>query len=213
MNADYFYRFTEELQKYISSQLPGFSAHQQMTPEGRSMQYDPLLPPRKSAVLLLLYPQNNQVFIPVIKRPEYDGIHSGQMALPGGKFEELDGDLIQTALRECCEEIGICSPPIEIIGPLSEIFISITNMLVLPVVGRMNEVPNFIIDPVEVAGLYPITITDLLNPEFKKKECWNIRGTEVDVPYYLLNNQKVWGATAMILSELEYLLRLMGFKG
>ncbi|MFA6400137.1 MAG: CoA pyrophosphatase [Salinivirgaceae bacterium] len=178
-------------------------AHQLMMPQGRIMVPDHSNPPLKSAVLLLLFPKQGQLYFPIIRRPVYDGMHSGQMALPGGKQEEIDVTLEQTAVREACEEIGICSSDIRILGHLTELYIAVTNIHVLPVVALAIQEPSFVLDAREVDELFSIPLTDLLNPELKKKELWDLRGQQVEVPFYLLANHKVWGATAMILSEFE----------
>ncbi len=198
------------IETFINSLLKKFPtehstplAHQLMMPQGRIMVPDHSNPPLKSAVLLLLYPKGNQLHFPIIRRPVYNGMHSGQMALPGGKQEELDASLEQTAVREACEEIGICSSNIQILGHLSELYIAVTHIHVLPVVAFAQQEPSFILDSHEVDELFTIPITDLFNPEIKKRELWNLRGQEVEVPFYHLANHKVWGATAMILSEFE----------
>jgi 8-oxo-dGTP pyrophosphatase MutT (NUDIX family) len=177
-----------------------------MMPQGRIMVPEHSILPQKSAVLLLLYPKGDHLFFPIIRRPVYDGVHSGQMALPGGKQEELDASLEQTAVRETCEEIGICSSNIQVLGRLTELYISVTNIQVLPVVAFTQSEPSFVLDTYEVDALFSIPLTDLLNPELKKKETWTLQGQEVEVPYYYLAHQKVWGATAMILSEFESLI-------
>ncbi len=178
-------------------------AHQIMMPQGRIMVPNHTDSPIKSAVLLLLYPKGDQLHFPIIRRPIYNGMHSGQMALPGGKQEKLDASLEQTAVREACEEIGICSSNIQILGHLSELYIAVTHIHVLPVVAFAQQEPSFILDSHEVDELFTIPITDLFIPEIKKRELWDLRGQEVEVPFYHLANHKVWGATAMILSEFE----------
>ncbi len=177
-----------------------------MLPKGRLLQAKGSIPPRSSAVLLLLYPQNNELYFPLIRRPIYNGMHSGQMALPGGKMEEGDASLIQTALRESHEEIGVDKNSVEILGSLTDLYIEITHMQVLPVVGYVGKKPDFSIQVSEVDALFEIPLSHLFNPELKKKEWWNLRGELIEIPFYHLSEQKVWGATAMILSEFEQLL-------
>jgi 8-oxo-dGTP pyrophosphatase MutT (NUDIX family) len=195
--------FIKSLQEKFPKEHSIPLAHQLMMPLGRIMVPDHTNPPLKSAVLLLLYPKEGQLYFPIIRRPVYNGMHSGQMALPGGKKEELDASLEQTAVREACEEIGICSSDIRILGHLTELFIAVTNIQVLPVVAFARHEPSFVLDAHEVDELFRIPLTDLLNPELKKRELWDLRGQEVEVPFYHLSNHKVWGATAMILSEFE----------
>lgn len=185
---------------------PGISAQKAMLPEGRVLNSTSSIPPRSSAVLLLLYPKNNELYFPAIRRPIYNGMHSGQMALPGGKMEEGDASLILTALRESHEEIGVDENSVEILGTLTDLYIEVTHMQVLPVVGFVSKKPDFSIQVSEVDALFEIPLSHLFKPELKKKEWWNLRGELIEIPFYHLSEQKVWGATAMILSEFEQLL-------
>ncbi len=202
-----FHPLIELLKQYLCIQKPGEQAQRLMMPEGRIMSPNHGVKPQPSAVLLALYESNGQMFFPVIRRPQYNGIHSGQMALPGGKLEKTDTDLIATALRESHEEIGLPTDNLEVIGSLTELYIPVTNMQVLPVIGYLKQTPKLTIDPHEVDAVYEVNLLDLLNPVKKMRELWNIRGNNVNVPFYHLLNQKVWGATAMILSEFEQILR------
>jgi hypothetical protein len=98
------------LERGMKLPLPGKAAHLKMSPNPIDLRrFDPILPVdyRKGAVLILVYPENQKAFFPLIKRPDYPGVHSGQIALPGGKMEPGDADIIQTALREASEEVGI----------------------------------------------------------------------------------------------------------
>ncbi|PKP10748.1 MAG: coenzyme A pyrophosphatase [Bacteroidetes bacterium HGW-Bacteroidetes-4] len=190
----------------LQQSKPGISAQKAMLPKGRVLSSTSNIPPRSSAVLLLLYPKNNELYFPVIRRPIYDGMHSGQMALPGGKTEEGDASLIETAVRESHEEIGVDKNSIEILGSLTDLYIEVTHMQVLPVVGFVDKKPDFFIQASEVDALFEIPLSHLFNPELKKKEWWNLRGELIEIPFYHFADQKVWGATAMILSEFEQLL-------
>lgn len=201
----YFTDFLQKLKIHLAGAL-NKQAQEFMMPKGRITTPDFSNPPQKSAVLILFYPDNGKIMFPLIRRPKYNGVHSGQMALPGGKREKDDTDLIHTALRETCEEIGICKTKVQVLGVLSDHYIPITNMMVQPVVGFVHEKPDFMIDENEVDELFTIGLDEFLNKEIKMQEMWNLRGHEVEVPFYLMQKQKVWGATAMILSELESLI-------
>ncbi|MBI9069704.1 MAG: CoA pyrophosphatase [Salinivirgaceae bacterium] len=201
-----FLEFSNQLKAHLQNGSLDKNAHTQMMPGGRITVPDFDKPPRKSAVLILFYPDNNKVYFPLIRRPKYNGAHSGQMALPGGKYEKTDRNLIQTALRESCEEIGVCKTGIQVLGCLSELFIPITNMTVLPVIATSDYKPTFYTDQVEVEELFTISLNEFFDPLVKKKEVWDLRGNDVDIPFYLLQKQKVWGVTAMMLCELELLL-------
>lgn len=195
------------LQKKLSEERPGIKAQKLMMPEGRIISPKHNVNPIQSAVLLAIYVDNNSLKFPLIRRPIYNGSHSGQMALPGGKFEKSDIDLTNTALRESYEEIGIKPADVEVLGSLTNLYIPVTNMHVKPIVGFLNKTPNFKIDKNEVDKLFTIHINDLIKPAYKTKETWDLKGNNVEVPFYNLQKQKVWGATAMILSEFEQIIK------
>lgn len=197
----------EIIQQKLAQKKPGYQAHKLMMPEGRAMNPVHNANPTQSAVLIALFNEKNLIKFPLIRRPKYNGSHSGQMALPGGKFEPNDISLKNTAIRESYEEIGIQPENVEIIGSLSELYIQVTNIQVTPYVGIINTKPYFKIDKREVDELYIADLSEIQNPNNKFKENWNIQGTNIDVPYYKLQDQIVWGATAMILSEFEQLIK------
>lgn len=163
---------------------------------------------RQGSVLLLLYPQHNALWLPLMQRPVYEGHHSGQVSLPGGKQEPGDPDRIFTALREAEEEMGIPSREVEVLGTLSELFIPPSNFVVLPVVGYMHRPPVFVPDPAEVDQILEVSLPDLLHENFIKftdsppGSLYPIR-----TPYYPVQERVVWGATAMILSEFVCLVQ------
>ncbi|MBK6978503.1 MAG: CoA pyrophosphatase [Cytophagaceae bacterium] len=161
---------------------------------------------RQSAVLILFYPFQNQAFVPLILRPAYDGTHGGQMALPGGKIEPSDENLIRTALREAQEEIGIKAIDVSILGKLTDVYIPVSNFNVLPVVGTIPYRPEFFPDATEVEKIFEISILDLLaneNIEFRNVHVPN--GT-MNVPGFDVHGQWLWGATALIFQELKDLI-------
>jgi 8-oxo-dGTP pyrophosphatase MutT (NUDIX family) len=201
------YQIIDSLEKSLSKSKPGSEAHKLMMPEGRILISDHDTLPTPCAVLIALYIKNNTLHFPIIRRPVYNGLHSGQIAFPGGKKDDSDTNLINTAQRECYEEIGIAPDNIKVLGTLSELFIQVTNMHVLPVVGVFNQPPKYKINKHEVDELFSVNINDLFTSENKKIETWEIRGQDVDIPFYYIQEQKVWGATAMILSELEQIIR------
>lgn len=162
---------------------------------------------RQSAVMILLYEEDDKIRFPLIVRPQYPGVHSGQIALPGGKYEEGDKDLPYTALRETHEEVGVPMDQVELIGQLSELYVPPSNFNILPVVGTIDMPPNFILEEKEVEELV-IADIDILNDTSlrKEKEMTFFSGTRVNVPYFDVNGKVVWGATAMILSELATII-------
>ncbi len=187
---------TEELKK----PLPGEQQQFLMAPEFRGI--PELSPPRKkAAVMICIFPGEKELQIVFIKRNEYDGPHSGQISFPGGIYEERDIELKKTALRETKEEIGIDFGNNAILGALTPLLIPVSNVLVYPFVGYYSSTPMFILDKREVDYLILPEIADFLNPNCVKKEKWNLRGMDIEVPFYLINENIIWGATAMILCE------------
>jgi len=199
-----FATFIDKLKIRLQQPLPGLTAHSVMASETRLKlkMPSPNERTRESAVLILFYPSDNQVFIPLILRPQYDGVHGGQMAFPGGRAEKEDEHLERTALREAQEEIGVRVSDITILGKLTKLFIPPSNFYVQPVVGFMTRKPDFYPDPREVDKVIEITLENLKNPEIIGRKTLFVRGVEVDTPFYEILNTTVWGATAMMVSEL-----------
>jgi len=161
---------------------------------------------RKGAVLMLFYPDESGAFVPFIKRPDYDGVHSGQVALPGGKMDPGDLDLSFTALREAKEEIGVDPSKIELLGKLTEVYIPPSNFLVSPFIGITFEKPVFQPDPVEVARIISCPVPTLLDKNIRKMgRVKASSGLNITTPYFDIEQEMVWGATAMMLSEFNYL--------
>lgn len=176
-----------------------------MASQNRQLRSKHLTPPndaRRAGVLILLFETEMELCFPLIRRTEDGSVHSGQVALPGGTFEEADEDIVQTALRETAEEIGVKAPAVEVLGRLSDLYIPPSNFLVSPVVGRIDHHPDFEPDPHEVAHIIEAPVSELLDKS-------RIKITErfgFTVPYYDIENEVIWGATAMILSELVTVL-------
>ena len=222
-----FDHFIAALAQDLQKPLPGRSAQYNMAPRPRSGGEEadqPRPDARHSSVLILFYPrfanphgldshsdqqsdphserQRSRIYFPLILRPTSPGVHSGQIGLPGGGNEPQDGDLLATALREAQEEIGVAPEDVTIIGTLSKLYIRPSNHLVLPVVGWTPQRPNFKLDPREVAALIEAPLDELLNPANQRTERWRLHDRTADVPIFDVQDQIVWGATAMILSEL-----------
>ncbi len=158
--------------------------------------------PRQSAVLILLYPDDSKINTVFIQRNVYDGVHSGQIAFPGGRMEPDDPDLIYTALREAQEEIGILQAKVNVLGSLTSLYIPPSNFDVLPVVAYSMEVPEFIPQISEVSGYFSISIDQLASFEAcQEREVVLNNGTRYHVPCFVVNEQIIWGATSMIINE------------
>ncbi|WP_010664214.1 NUDIX hydrolase [Marinilabilia salmonicolor] len=199
----------EKLKQLLKGPLPGETAHELMAPSVRftgSRMPDPALA-RPSSVLILFYPRNGRWHLPFIQRPVYDGVHSGQISFPGGKCEEEDSDFCSTALRESHEEIGVDPGDVQILGALTPLYIPNSNFQVYPQVGWMDYEPDFAPDPTEVDEIIEVPLELLLKRENVKQLNRNINGTTLTAPYFEAGNRAIWGATAMILSEMLEVLR------
>lgn len=160
--------------------------------------------PRKAAVLMLFYPKNEVTHLALIVRNSYPGVHSSQIGFPGGKVEEYDADLEETALRETHEEVGIEPQKIKIIKPFSEIYIPPSNFLVAPFMGVSHEELTFVPDLDEVKRVLEFSIADFLDEKsITKVKMSTSYATDIEVPAFMVDKYVVWGATAMMMSELK----------
>lgn len=203
-------RLVKTIEKELSRQLPGIDAQKRMAPSIRADLLGNTVPnpaTRKSAVLILLYPADHGLFFVLIKRQTYDGPHSGQMSLPGGKFDDTDLTLNGTALRETYEEVGVEPGQVRLLGQLTELYIPVSNMVVQPFVGFTPQKPVFTPNLQEVEYVVEVPLTDLLAEANKSVKVISSHGRPITAPYYNLHNEMVWGATAMILSEFEEVVR------
>ena len=193
-----------------SNNLPGIEAQLKMGPVDRKY----LIPGesyKNAGILILLYFKNNELYTVLIKRNKYPGPHSGQISFPGGQQEESDKDLIDTAIRETEEEIGVDLSEIQILGTLTSLFIYVSKFKVLPVIGIIEKVPKFLPDIKEVERAIEVKISDFLNEENKNYLYFSRLGEKIKAPCYMIDNNQIWGATAMIISELSEILRNINF--
>lgn len=199
------------ISKLDRAKLGGLSSQLKMIPKERinfDESYIENINPKKAAVLALFYPNiKNETTFLLILRPNYLGTHSAQISFPGGKFEESDKSLKITALRETFEEVGVLDKEIQIKKQLSNTFIPPSNFLVSPFIGITKKRPEFKLNH-EVERLIEVKLSDLLNEKtITTKNLTTSYMKNIDVPCYKLNNYTVWGATAMILSEIKDLLK------
>ncbi|WKN30499.1 CoA pyrophosphatase [Porifericola rhodea] len=187
--------------------LPGWQAHTRMSTQvHRNARVKVPSHTRRAAVLMLLYYDEGELWIPLIRRPDYDGVHGGQMALPGGKVEAEDKDIIATALRETHEEIGVYVQRNQVVGPLSNLYIPPSNITVTPVLAITNDKPTYQADPLEVAEITDVSMNALQNPEnYSLKKVPIYTGGIVQAPAFQILGKTIWGATAMMLSELLHI--------
>ncbi|MDD4489199.1 MAG: CoA pyrophosphatase [Paludibacter sp.] len=198
----------EKLRLKLKGNLPGIESHIKMAPEHRAEELFKINPndfnPRLSAVLIILFHENEELKIVFIRRSEYVGIHSGQIAFPGGRYEDSDEDLRTTALREVEEEIGIKADAVEILGYLTDLYIPPSNFMVRAYVGYLKEEPVFNIDDREVQEVLVLGYEHFKHPDvIKIREFKTHNSTRLTkAPYFEIDGAIIWGATAMILTEL-----------
>ncbi|MFD2909661.1 NUDIX hydrolase [Flavobacterium ardleyense] len=160
--------------------------------------------PRQAAVLMLFYPKNKVTHLALIVRNTYPGVHSSQIGFPGGKVEESDLNLEETALRETHEEVGIHREKVEIIKPFSQIYIPPSNFLVAPFMGISEQELTFIPDLHEVKRVLEFSMEDFLSEKSITKVTMSTSyATDIEVPAFMVDKYVVWGATAMMMSELK----------
>ena len=197
----------------LSGTLPGISAQARMSSLKRITRWRRSKPenPLKSSVLILLYPYQEEMSFVLIQRSDYNGVHSSQISLPGGKFENSDPDLWGTAIRETQEEIGILSSTIHFLGKLTPLYIPPSNYMVNPFIGFTKSRPDFIPEHKEVAEIIEVRLSDLMNEQNVKTRRIKIKlGFSFRVPCWEINGHIVWGATAMILAEFHELIKSAG---
>lgn len=200
-------KVVERIREVFREKLPGRDAQLRMAPENKVPDYSvfPSSTVRNSSVMILLYFKENHWMFPLIKRPDYNGFHGGQISLPGGKCEEGDKDNWYTAVRETIEETGV-RENIGFIGELSPLFIPRSGYMVYPQVGIVDTPPQFHPDAFEVDFLIEASISDLFRPNVVEKFSFQAGEQCVSAPCYHMHGCRVWGATAMILSEFQTLL-------
>jgi len=205
-----FNEFIAALKERLNGALPGLPAQLKMSSMariGELMKFVQSDDPIKSSVLILFYPYQDDIGLVLILRPTYPGVHSGQISLPGGKYEEEDDSLVYTALREAKEEIGINPLQVHVLGQLTDLYIPPSRYIVTPVLGFMTSRPEFKAEPNEVAKIIEIRISDFMNDHIiQRKKMKLALGISIKFPAYVLDGNVVWGATAMMLSELREMI-------
>jgi len=162
---------------------------------------------RLGAVLILLYPDGADLRLLLTVRSDRLPNHRGEVSLPGGATDPQDDGPVATALRECWEEIGIAPEHVTVWGALTPIYIPPSNFRITPVIGFSQQPPTLTLNDDEVSAVLTIMLRELLDPGRVVVEQWTLRGIEVQVPFFAIAGYKVWGATALILSEFVARLR------
>jgi len=204
--------FEELIPKIKKSSLPGIDSQFKLAPSirkklGKSINLSERNP-KKAAVLSLLFPDSEgEMKMVFMLRKTYEGVHSNQIGFPGGKTEEDDACLQATALRETFEEIGVHSKEITVIKELTDVYIPPSNFLVKPFLGVVKERPVYILEKKEVERLIEIPLQEILSDDFVSSKIINTSyAQDIEVPIFKFNEEVIWGATAMMLSEIKDLI-------
>lgn len=191
------------LRKRLSGTLPGVDAQMRFAPvpprSGWQAGHFPA-DSRSAAALLLLYPREEDVAIPLTVRSRALARHAGQISLPGGATD--DGEtLVDAALREASEEIGVDPLSVRVLGELTPVHVLVSGFTLHPVVGVTDERPAFIAAPQEVEEILEVSLNDLRDASRIRLATRIREGVAVEYPYFDLLGHQVWGATAMVLGE------------
>lgn len=205
-----FGQFITILFKGLSKELPGEEAQRLMSPHGRPILKElnsTSVDPRLGATLMLLYPKGGTVKSVLIKRASYNGVHSAQVSFPGGKMEEQDENLRQTALRETSEEVGCAIENIQVLGQLTQVYIPPSNFLVSPFVAFCDEEPSLVPNPREVDRIIEFDLPLILDANsIRERKIRFSNSMKIRAPYFAIENEVVWGATAVVLAEFKALV-------
>ena len=204
--------FEELIPKIKKSSLPGIDSQFKLAPSirkklGKSINLSKRNP-KKAAVLSLLFPDSNGVMKMIFMlRKTYEGVHSNQIGFPGGKIEIDDACLQATALRETFEEIGVHSKEITVLKELTDVYIPPSNFLVKPFLGVVKQQPSYTLEEKEVERLIEIPLQEILSDDFVTSKIINTSyAQDIEVPIFKFNEEIIWGATAMMLSEIKDLI-------
>ncbi|HMK06710.1 MAG TPA: CoA pyrophosphatase [Flavobacterium sp.] len=209
-----FDKFQQLIPQILQQTLIGETAHAMMSPPERNAIIKTLdfntMDFRKAAVMMLVFPKNDKAHLVLIQRNSYKGVHSSQIAFPGGKVEADDLSYEFTALRETHEEIGIPTEIIEVICPFSQVYIPPSNFMVYPFLGLSTATLEFNPSEREVFKIIELPLDILLADDTVVNQTMATSYSEsIDVPSFKIEDHYVWGATAMMLSELKETLKMV----
>lgn len=203
-----FAEFIQELEETLKGTLPAHGAHRKVMNHRKPVHQldEKNLNARQSAVLIHIYPKNNQLHTVFIQRPVYEGVHSGQIALPGGKAEKFDAGVEATALREADEELNIKATDIKVIGKLTPIYVPPSNFMIHPIIGYQESRPNFVIQESEVASYIECKLVHLIGEDKLISSEVIAGGNRMSAKGFQLEGHFVWGATGMMIKEFAEIL-------
>ena len=194
--------FIALLKTYLGHSLPGQKAQLRMAPYARSFEPPSDITLRQAAVLIPLCGIENEIFVIFTHRQEDLAHHGGEISFPGGRHEKEDHNCITTALRETQEEIGLPPQDVNILGQLTPLYIPPSQYLVYPIIGWIPSLPPLRPNATEVARILKVPLNCLLQPTTIQQEIGIRDGEPITIPYYEFQTWQIWGATAMLLSEL-----------
>ncbi len=205
----------DRLSSLLNDHAPGHEAQNLLAPGDR-------IPPnnwqlekwntRHAGVMVLLFQERDSWHTLLIKKPRYPGVHSNQIAFPGGKRERQDPDLLSTAVRETHEEVGLFPDRIRHIGPLSPLYVPPSNFLIHPFTGLVEGTRNWRPEEAEVALVIEMPVAVILGTDHISYREVNTRYGKMKVPSYEYDGHVIWGATGMILAELAVALEWAGLR-
>ncbi|MCX7547254.1 CoA pyrophosphatase [Xanthomarina sp. F1114] len=208
-----FDKFCKLISKIENIPLPAEPSQLKMSPPFREAlqekQKHLIKKAKKAGVMALFYPNNIQeTYLVLILRKTYKGVHSAQVGFPGGKLELSDSSIKAAAVRETFEEVGVPTQNIEVLRELTQVYIPPSNYFVQPFIGISKQTPHFVKQEDEVEDILEITLTEFINDaNVVTKTVSTSYNMDVVVPAFQLNGHVVWGATAMMLSEIKDLLK------
>jgi 8-oxo-dGTP pyrophosphatase MutT (NUDIX family) len=204
--------FIEKIQARLQQPLPGINTQMKMAPPVRHVAMEVPADVRLGGVMILLVESEKQWNTFLIKRTKDGNTHSGQIAFPGGKFETKDIDIVQTALRECEEEIGVNQQLVNVLGSLTPLYIPPSNFLVTATIGYIERVQTFKPSEREVEEIIKVPLDLLFHDEIKSTQIVNKsdeKNIVMETPVYQLSEELIiWGATAMMIAEFEELVKM-----
>jgi len=191
------------LEARLREPKPGLAAQLMLAPDPRPGQktYQEVQDTcRPAAVLILLYPRGRALHLVLTRRTSEVDYHRDQVSLPGGE-KDPDETIVEAALREATEEIGVRPEEARVLGDLTPLYIPASNYCMYPIVAAAAKRPTFRRAPAEVAEMIELPLRELLDPATVRREVWTLHGRETVIPFFFYRGHKIWGATAMVLAE------------
>lgn len=203
--------FITSLKTALQTELPGYTAQLEMAPGGRGALPRYVENPTDASVLILFYEKEGKWLIPFIQRPNRNpkDPHNGQIAFPGGRYETEDKTYLKAALREAQEEVGVIAEDVHVLGALTPLYIPISGYLVHPFVGYLPYVPDFVLQKEEVHSVIEAPLLTFQTSDSRKHKDMTFRNrmSLKNVAYFDVEDKVIWGATAMMMSELLAVLK------